>query len=174
MTGYIYDAGGTRVVAKSSLTSFNCSFSANGYQTTARWELGPGCEQVAEYAVSSGAISRRKRRRFHVHQHALRQRTIRTASRAGLLQLPRRHRIPLHRQRNATPNLITTTSGPGTMRPTLPASWIPHRAPVRRIRPTFEKQEGYRAAIISAEVLAPGRVCRQCLLHGGSSMGRAL
>jgi RHS repeat-associated protein len=53
LTGYIYDAAGIRV-AKGSLTSFSCSFSSNGYQTTTSWVLGPGGEQVTEYAVSGG------------------------------------------------------------------------------------------------------------------------
>ena len=52
-TGYIYDAAGTRV-AKGSLTSFSCNFAANGFTLTTSWVLGPGGEQVTEYAVSGG------------------------------------------------------------------------------------------------------------------------
>ena len=52
-TGYVYDAAGTRV-AKGSLTSFSCNFAANGFTPTASYVLGPGGEQVTEYAVSAG------------------------------------------------------------------------------------------------------------------------
>jgi RHS repeat-associated protein len=52
-TGYIYDASGIRV-AKGSLTSFSCNFAANGFTPTASYVLGPGGEQVTEYAVSAG------------------------------------------------------------------------------------------------------------------------
>ncbi|MGO9317041.1 MAG: RHS repeat-associated core domain-containing protein [Terracidiphilus sp.] len=54
LTGYLYDAGGTRV-AKGSLTSFSCNFAANGFTPTASYVLGPGGEQVTEYAVSGPA-----------------------------------------------------------------------------------------------------------------------
>jgi RHS repeat-associated protein len=54
LTGYIYDAGGTRV-AKGSLQSLSCNFSSNGFTTNTSWVLGPGGEQVTEYAVSGGA-----------------------------------------------------------------------------------------------------------------------
>ena len=53
LTGYVYDASGTRV-AKGSLTSFSCNFAANGFTPTTSWVLGPGGEQVTEYAVSGG------------------------------------------------------------------------------------------------------------------------
>ena len=53
LTGYVYDAAGIRV-AKGSLSTFSCNFSSNGYQTTTSWVLGPGGEQVTEYAVSGG------------------------------------------------------------------------------------------------------------------------
>jgi YD repeat-containing protein len=57
ITGYIYDAAGIRV-AKGSLTTFSCNFSSNGYATTASWVLGPGGEQVTEYAdQTAGAVS---------------------------------------------------------------------------------------------------------------------
>ena len=54
LTGYIYDASGTRV-AKGSLASFSCNFAANGFTPTSSYVLGPGGEQVTEYAVSAGA-----------------------------------------------------------------------------------------------------------------------
>jgi RHS repeat-associated protein len=54
-TGYVYDAAGTRV-AKGSLTSFTCNFATNGFTPTASYVLGPGGEQVTEYAIS-GATS---------------------------------------------------------------------------------------------------------------------
>ena len=53
-TGYIYDAGGIRV-AKGSLTSFSCNFATNGFTPTTSYVLGPGGEQVTEYAVSGPA-----------------------------------------------------------------------------------------------------------------------
>jgi RHS repeat-associated protein len=53
LTGYIYDAAGTRV-AKGSLTSFSCNFASNGFLATASYVLGPGGEQVTEYSVSGG------------------------------------------------------------------------------------------------------------------------
>jgi RHS repeat-associated protein len=56
MTGYVYDAAGIRV-AKGSLTSLSCNFASNGYSTTSSYVLGPGGEQVTEYAVSGGASS---------------------------------------------------------------------------------------------------------------------
>ncbi|MGA2350370.1 MAG: RHS repeat-associated core domain-containing protein [Terracidiphilus sp.] len=55
LTGYIYDAAGTRV-AKGSLTSFSCNFASNGFLVTSSYVLGPGGEQVTEYSVS-GATS---------------------------------------------------------------------------------------------------------------------
>ena len=54
LTGYVYDAAGTRV-AKGSLTSFSCNFAANGFTPTSSYVLGPGGEQVTEYAVSGTA-----------------------------------------------------------------------------------------------------------------------
>jgi RHS repeat-associated protein len=53
-TGYVYDAGGTRV-AKGSLTSFSCNFAPGNFTPTTSWVLGPGGEQVTEYAVSGGS-----------------------------------------------------------------------------------------------------------------------
>ena len=55
VTGYIYDADGTRV-AKGTLTSFSCNFASNGFTPATSWVLGPGGDQVTEYAVS-GATS---------------------------------------------------------------------------------------------------------------------
>ncbi|MGA9071154.1 MAG: hypothetical protein WB424_12905, partial [Terracidiphilus sp.] len=56
LTGYVYDAAGTRV-AKGSLSSFSCNFSTNGFLANTSWVLGPGGEQVTEYAVSGPATS---------------------------------------------------------------------------------------------------------------------
>ncbi len=42
-------------VAKGSLTSFSCNFATNGFSATKSYVLGPGGEQVTEYAVSSAA-----------------------------------------------------------------------------------------------------------------------
>ncbi|MGA9071365.1 MAG: RHS repeat-associated core domain-containing protein [Terracidiphilus sp.] len=56
VTGYIYDAASTRV-AKGSLSSFSCNFSSNGFLANTSWVLGPGGEQVTEYAVSGPATS---------------------------------------------------------------------------------------------------------------------
>jgi len=47
LTGYVYDAAGTRV-AKGSLTSFSCNFATNGFTATSNYVLGPGDEQVTE------------------------------------------------------------------------------------------------------------------------------
>jgi RHS repeat-associated protein len=55
MTGYIYDAAGTRV-ARGSLGTFSCNFSSNGYATTTSWVLDLAGEQVTEYSVSSGWV----------------------------------------------------------------------------------------------------------------------
>jgi RHS repeat-associated protein len=51
LTGYVYDASGTRV-ARDSLTTFSCNFSSNGYKINTSWVLGLGGEQVTEYSVS--------------------------------------------------------------------------------------------------------------------------
>ena len=53
MTGYIYDAAGTRV-AKGALTSFSCNFAPSNFTVTTSWVLGPGGEQVTEYSVTGG------------------------------------------------------------------------------------------------------------------------
>ena len=54
LTGYVYDAAGIRV-AKGGLTSFTCNFAAsggNGFAVNTSWTLGPGGEQIGEFAVS--------------------------------------------------------------------------------------------------------------------------
>jgi RHS repeat-associated protein len=52
MTGYIYDAGGTRV-AKGSITAWSCNPAANGFQTNSDYVLGPGGEQAAEVSMDA-------------------------------------------------------------------------------------------------------------------------
>ena len=52
MTGYLYDAGGTRV-AKGSITAWSCDPAANGFTTINDYVLGPGGEQVTEMGVGS-------------------------------------------------------------------------------------------------------------------------
>ena len=47
MTGYLYDADGTRV-AKGIITSMSCDPTANGFQTSADYIIGPGGEQLTE------------------------------------------------------------------------------------------------------------------------------
>jgi len=57
LTGYVYDAAGIRV-AKGGLTSFTCNFAAsggNGFAVNTSWTLGPGGEQIGEFAVSAGS-----------------------------------------------------------------------------------------------------------------------
>jgi hypothetical protein len=57
--GYVYDAAGTRV-AKGILSSLSCDFATNGFLPVrggwsgTSWVLGPGGEQVTEYAVTTG------------------------------------------------------------------------------------------------------------------------
>jgi hypothetical protein len=58
MTGYLYDAEGTRV-AKGTLTQFTCDTNPsdgtyNGFTITTSYILGPGNEQLAELAWSGG------------------------------------------------------------------------------------------------------------------------
>jgi len=50
MTGYIYDAEGTRV-SKGTITTMSCDPSANGYTPTNDYILGPSGEQAAEMGV---------------------------------------------------------------------------------------------------------------------------
>ena len=46
MTGYIYDADGTRV-AKGSITTLSCDPTANGFQITENYVLGPNGEELS-------------------------------------------------------------------------------------------------------------------------------
>jgi RHS repeat-associated protein len=56
MTGYIYDAEGTRV-AKGSITAWSCNPSVNGFQTIYDYVVGLTGEQVAEMGVdANGSI----------------------------------------------------------------------------------------------------------------------
>ncbi len=57
LTGYIYDADGTRV-SKGSLTQFTCDLNPadstyNGFRPTSDYILGPGGEQVTEMAMDA-------------------------------------------------------------------------------------------------------------------------
>jgi RHS repeat-associated protein len=52
MTGYIYDADGTRV-AKGRISAWSCDPAANGFQTTNDYILGPGGQQVTEMAMDA-------------------------------------------------------------------------------------------------------------------------
>ena len=52
MTGYLYDAEGTRV-AKGSISAWSCDPAVNGFQTTSDYILGPGGEQVTEMGVQA-------------------------------------------------------------------------------------------------------------------------
>ena len=54
MTGYLYDADGTRV-AKGAISAWSCDPSANGFTTTVDYVLGLSGEQVTEMSVSGGA-----------------------------------------------------------------------------------------------------------------------
>jgi RHS repeat-associated protein len=56
MTGYLYDADGTRV-AKGTITAWSCDPTINGFQTTNDYVLGPGGEQVTEMGVDQTAGS---------------------------------------------------------------------------------------------------------------------
>jgi RHS repeat-associated protein len=59
MTGYLYDAGGTRV-AKGRISTWSCDPGANGFQTTNDYILGPSGEQVTEMGMggtSNGATT---------------------------------------------------------------------------------------------------------------------
>ena len=51
MTGYLYDAEGTRV-AKGAIRAWSCDPSANGFTTTTDYVLGLSGEQVTEMSVS--------------------------------------------------------------------------------------------------------------------------
>jgi RHS repeat-associated protein len=50
MTGYLYDADGTRV-AKGTISKWSCDPTANGFTTTNDYILGPGGEQVTEMGM---------------------------------------------------------------------------------------------------------------------------
>jgi len=52
MTGYLYDADGTRV-AKGTITSMSCDPAVNGFQTTSDYVLGLSGEQVTELGVNA-------------------------------------------------------------------------------------------------------------------------
>jgi RHS repeat-associated protein len=52
MTGYLYDADGTRV-AKGTITSMSCDPAVNGFQTTSDYVLGLSDEQVTEMGVNA-------------------------------------------------------------------------------------------------------------------------
>jgi len=60
MTGYLYDADGTRI-AKGSITAWSCDPAQNGFQTTNDYILGLGGEQLTEMGmggtVPSGATT---------------------------------------------------------------------------------------------------------------------
>jgi RHS repeat-associated protein len=51
MTGYLYDAGGTRVT-KGTITSLSCNLASNGFVPNTNYELGLGGEQISELSVS--------------------------------------------------------------------------------------------------------------------------
>jgi RHS repeat-associated protein len=52
MTGYIYDADGTRI-AKGSITSWSCNPGSNGFTTINDYVIGPSGEQVTEMGMDS-------------------------------------------------------------------------------------------------------------------------
>jgi RHS repeat-associated protein len=52
MTGYIYDADGTRV-AKGSISTLSCDLSTNGFQTQSDYILGPSGEQMTEMTMDT-------------------------------------------------------------------------------------------------------------------------
>src|ERR1035438_2742656 len=54
MTGYLYDAGGTRV-AKGSITTWSCDPSARGFKTINDYVLGPSGEQVTEMGMDTNS-----------------------------------------------------------------------------------------------------------------------
>jgi RHS repeat-associated protein len=56
LTGYIYDAGGTRV-AKGTITAWSCNPALNGFKTVNDYVLGLGGEQVTEMGVDTTAGS---------------------------------------------------------------------------------------------------------------------
>jgi RHS repeat-associated protein len=54
MTGYLYDADGTRV-AKGRISAWSCDPGVNGFQTTSDYILGPGGEQVTEMGMDANS-----------------------------------------------------------------------------------------------------------------------
>jgi RHS repeat-associated protein len=56
MTGYLYDANGTRV-AKGAISAWSCDPAVNGFQTTNDYILGPSGEQMTEMGMGSAASS---------------------------------------------------------------------------------------------------------------------
>jgi hypothetical protein len=56
MTGYLYDASGTRV-AKGSISKWSCDPTVSGFQTTNDYILGLGGEQVTEMGMGGAASS---------------------------------------------------------------------------------------------------------------------
>jgi RHS repeat-associated protein len=64
MTGYVYDAEGTRI-AKGTITAWNCDPSANGLTDETDYILGPGGEQVTE--VSPDADGNMQVQRTYVY-----------------------------------------------------------------------------------------------------------
>jgi RHS repeat-associated protein len=53
MTGYLYDAGGTRV-SKGTIRYWSCDPTTSQYSTTNDYILGPGGEQFSEYVMQPG------------------------------------------------------------------------------------------------------------------------
>jgi hypothetical protein len=56
VTGYLYDADGTRV-SKGSITGWSCNPATSGFTATNDYILGPGGEQVTEVGVGGAASS---------------------------------------------------------------------------------------------------------------------
>jgi len=56
MTGYIYDADGTRV-SKGTIQAWSCNPTTSGYTTTSDYILGPGGEQFSEYTMTNGTMT---------------------------------------------------------------------------------------------------------------------
>jgi hypothetical protein len=52
LTGYLYDAGGTRV-AKGSIATWSCDPTVNGFQTTKDYILGASGEQMTEMGMDA-------------------------------------------------------------------------------------------------------------------------
>jgi len=50
MTGYLYDAEGTRI-SKGGIAAWSCDPSISGFTTTHDYVLGPGGEQVTEMGM---------------------------------------------------------------------------------------------------------------------------